>query len=244
MQKILIVDDEIEILQLVTDLLTEHNLKVITTTKGLEVEELAINKEPDLIILDINLPDIDGIEVLKNLKKRPMTSFIPVIMLTGKNSADSQIKGLLSGADDYVTKPFDVNVLYARVLSSLRRSLLQTRLKHDQFNLLKYLIHHYNHREYKIYTKLLTEYPDHPDGWSGFVPDLIIQKYSKVRCFNFETSQSLLEESLLDRIISLAKIEESTIIVRNKENLKLVAKIIRENNLQVKIKLIKKHIRR
>ena len=58
MRKILIVDDDIEILQLISDLLTERKLKVITTTKGLEVEELAIKKEPDLIILDINLPDI------------------------------------------------------------------------------------------------------------------------------------------------------------------------------------------
>lgn len=251
MRKILIVYDDIEILQLISDLLTERKLKVITTTKGLEVEELAIKKEPDLIILDINLPDIDGIEVLKNLKRQPITSFIHVIMLTGKNSADSQVKGLLSGADDYVTKPFDFNVLYARVLSAFRRSLLQTRFKHEQFNLLKYLIAHYTQRKYKVYTKLLTEYPDHPDGWSGFAPDLIIQKYDKIRCFNFETTQSLLEESLLDRLTSLASIsarlniaDKSTVIVRTKENYTLVAKIVEENKFPVKIKLFKKYIRR
>ena len=117
--------------------------------------------------------------------------------------------------------------------------------------LLKYLIRHYDRREYKIYTKLLTEYPGHPDGWSGFVPGLIIQKYDKLRCFNFETTQSLLEESLLDRLTSLASIsarlniaDKSTVIVRTKENYTLVAEIVEENKFPVKIKLFKKHIRR
>ena len=116
---------------------------------------------------------------------------------------------------------------------------------------MKYLIAHYTQRKYKVYTKLLTEYPGHPDGWSGFVPDLIIQKYDKLRCFNFETTQSLLEESLLDRLTSLANIsarlniaDKSTVIVRTKENYTLVAKIVEENKFPVKIKLFKKYIRR
>ncbi|HPY00375.1 MAG TPA: response regulator transcription factor, partial [Candidatus Marinimicrobia bacterium] len=151
MRKILAVDDDPNIIELITSYFSARGFEVYATTEGAQVLDLAISKEPDLIILDINLPDIDGLSVLKTLKNRPITAFIPVIILTAKTSADFQVDGLVTGADDYVTKPFDLNVLYARVLNSLRRSLLPTRFKHDQFNLLSYLLREYSKRGYKVY---------------------------------------------------------------------------------------------
>jgi CheY-like chemotaxis protein len=251
MRKILAVDDDPNIIELITSYFSARGFEVYATTEGAQVLDLAISKEPDLIILDINLPDIDGLSVLKTLKNRPITAFIPVIILTAKTSADFQVDGLVTGADDYVTKPFDLNVLYARVLNSLRRSLLPTRFKHDQFNLLSYLLREYSKRGYKVYSKLLDNYSPHPPYWRGYIPDMIIEKPEKLRCFNFETTQSIMEESFLDRLNSLVECHknttshfEATVIVRTMDNYKIVQKLVNEHCLPIKIKYFKKHIRR
>lgn len=247
-RKVIIVDDDAEIRGLVQEFMEGHELETVTLAEGGNVVATAIKEQPDIIILDINLPDVDGLEVLRQLKERPITSFIPVVMLTGKTSSDSQIKGLMTGADDYVTKPFDLNVLYARVVNALRRSMMQTRSKYDQYNLLRYLIHHYKKRDYIPFTKLLSEYADHPEYWKGFVPDLIIERGGKYRCFNFETSQSLLEPQFLDRLKAMADLIDSwsrplevNVIVRSKDNRKLAERIIEENQLPVTVKYIKHH---
>jgi len=245
-RKILIVDDDSEILELVQDYLEFRKISVTALSEGKHFIETAIRLEPDLVILDINLPDENGINLLKTLKSKPLTAFIPVIMLTGQSSTEIQVDGLVSGADDYVTKPFDLNILYARVISVLRRSLKQTRSKYDQMNLLRYLINRYTKRDYTIYTKMLPEYPDHPDYWRGFQPDLIVEKGAKYRCYNFEISQSILEESFIERLKLMAEIPnqwrkpiEINIVVRTKENEKIVRRIIDENDLPIPIKLIK-----
>ncbi len=246
MKKIIIVDDDPDILTVVKDFMEEHDIKVITLQRSNKALDLAIKEEPDLIILDISMPDKNGIEILKELKNNPLTDFIPVIMLTGKKSTMTQINGLASGADDYVTKPFDLNVLYARILSVSRRSLQKTRQKYDQFNLLHHLIKTYSHRNYEIYTKLLDEYPDHPQDWHGPVPDLIIDKANKRRFFCFENTQSIMEESFLERLKAFSEIilnkplqTEGNIVVRTKKNAGLVKNIIAENNYNVNVKLIK-----
>jgi len=246
-RKILVVDDDPEILELVKEYFERRQMAVVTLPEGRKAVETVLQFEPDLIILDIDMPDITGIDLLKIFKNRPMTSFIPVIMLTGKSAPSSQVNGLVSGADDYVTKPFDLNVLYARVISVLRRSLQQTRLKYDQLNLLRYLIKRYTKRDFSIYTKLLREFKDHPNYWQGFVPDLIIKKGNKYRCFNFETTQSIIEETFLDRLKTMADIIntwhksiEINIIVRTKENVKIASRIIEEDKLPITVKFIKK----
>jgi len=246
-RKVLVVDDEVEILDMVKNLLEVHDIAVETLSEASKVLDTTLKFEPDLIILDINLPDGNGIELLKILKEKPLTSFIPVILLTGQSAIDSQITGLMSGADDYVTKPFDLNLLYARVVSVLRHSLSHTRLKYDQRNLLNYLVSHYSKRDYTIFTKLGQDYPDCPKYWQGFIPDLIIEKGTKYRCFNFETTQSIVEENFLERLKAMAEIASSwrypielNIIVRTKENLKLADKIIEENRLPINVRYFKK----
>ncbi|MCK4828431.1 response regulator transcription factor [bacterium] len=121
MRKILIVDDDPEILELVKCFLEGHQITVVTLPEGRKAIETILQFEPDLIILDINMPDVNGMDLLKIFKDRPMTSFIPVIMLTGKSAPSSQVSGLVSGADDYVTKPFSLPELLARVRALLRR---------------------------------------------------------------------------------------------------------------------------
>lgn len=250
-RKVIIVDDDAEIRGLVQEFMEGQELETVTLADGGNVVATAIKEQPDIIILDINLPDVDGLEVLRQLKERPITSFIPVVMLTGKTSSDSQIKGLMTGADDYVTKPFDLNVLYARVVNALRRSMVQTRNKYDQYNLLRFLVHHYKKRDYTPFTKLLQEYADHPEYWKGFVPDLIIERGGKYRSFNFETAQSLLEPQLLDRLKAMADLIDSwhrslevNLIVRSKDNRKLAERIIKENQLPITVKYIKHHTRK
>ncbi len=247
MRKILIVDDDPEVLELVKEYFEGRQMTVITLVESRKALDTVLQIEPDLIILDINMPDVNGMDLLRTLKDQPITSFIPVIMLTGKSAPSSQVSGLVSGADDYVTKPFDLNVLYARVISVLRRSLQKTRLKYDQLNLLRYLIRRYTKRDFLIYTKLLKEFEDCPKYWKSFVPDLIIEKGNKYRCFNFESTQSIIEETFLDRLRTMADIIntwhksiEINIIIRTKENMRIVSRIIEENKLPITVKFIKK----
>jgi len=251
MRKILLIDDDVSIIELVTEFLSQYKYKIVSSTSGRQTTALALSEEPDLIILDINLPDVDGLTILDNLKKQPITTFIPVIMLTGQSSTEFQVSGLLTGADDYITKPFDLKVLHARIVNALRRSLLPTRFKHDQFNLMRYLAQVYSRRGYDIFSKQLDGYPAHPPNWQGFVPDMIISKLIKLRCFNFETTHTLLDETFIERLTSLADCRKNStgrfaadIVVRTKDNARLVKKLIAEYGLDLAVKLIRRHVRR
>lgn len=121
--KILVVDDEKNILELIRFNLELNQFNVVTAMDG--EEAIALIKETadiDLIILDLMLPNIDGIEVCRILKRNEKTKNIPIIMLTAKGTETDKIFGLETGADDYVTKPFSVKELTARVKAQLRRS--------------------------------------------------------------------------------------------------------------------------
>ena len=122
-QKILVVDDEPDLVELVKDVLERNDYSVISAGNA----DLAIKKvresKPDLIILDLNLPGIGGIEVCRILKRDKKTNSIPIIMLTVKSTETDKIAGLEAGADDYMTKPFSTGELVARVKAVLRRIL-------------------------------------------------------------------------------------------------------------------------
>jgi len=247
MRRILAIDDNSEIRELVEAYFSARKMEVKTLPDGSEAIETIIQFEPDIIILDINLPGKSGLDLLSSFKRHPIAAHIPVIMLTSHVESTTQIKGLVSGADDYVTKPCDPNILYARVLSVLRRTLSQTRNKCDQINLLQYLIHLNEKRGYKIYTKLLEKYENHPVWWKCFVPDLIVEKEQKYRCYNFETTQSLMEDTFLERMKTMAYIQKFlkvevylNLIVRKKENEKLALRLIKENDLPISVKLVTK----
>ncbi|MCZ7381023.1 MAG: response regulator [Candidatus Methanoperedens sp.] len=121
-QKIMIVDDEMATLLPLKRSLESEDYLVIEAYDGYEAIKKAKTEMPELIILDIMLPGMDGIETCSQLKKDVITEKIPIIMLTAKDEVRHIVKGLEIGADDYVTKPFNLNELKARIKSVLRRS--------------------------------------------------------------------------------------------------------------------------
>ena len=113
-ETILVVEDEKNILELIRYNLEQAGYKVLTAARGdLGLEQARKNK-PALIVLDLMLPEIDGLEICKILKQNDKTSHIPIIMLTAKSEVSDRIVGLELGADDYVTKPFSPKELAAR----------------------------------------------------------------------------------------------------------------------------------
>jgi two-component system phosphate regulon response regulator PhoB len=121
--KILVVEDEIDIQQLVAHNLRSADFDVLTAQDGYEALSLAKNHLPNLIILDLMLPGLDGFEVCKELKRSPVTQKIPVLMLTARGEEVDRIVGLELGADDYVVKPFSPRELILRVRAILKRSV-------------------------------------------------------------------------------------------------------------------------
>ncbi|MGV3022877.1 response regulator YycF [Streptococcus suis] len=121
MKKILVVDDERPISDIIKFNMTREGYEVVTAFDGREALEVFEAEFPDIVILDLMLPELDGLEVARNIRK---TSNVPIIMLSAKDSEFDKVIGLEIGADDYVTKPFSNRELQARVKALLRRSEL------------------------------------------------------------------------------------------------------------------------
>ncbi len=119
-ETILIIDDEKDILKLLQYNLEKEGYPVLTAQTGETGLELAKSKKPDLVILDIMLPGMDGLEVCKLLRTTSQTKNIPIFMLTAKNTEVDQVVGLELGASDYIAKPFSVKVLLARLKNIFR----------------------------------------------------------------------------------------------------------------------------
>jgi two-component system KDP operon response regulator KdpE len=116
---VLIIDDDPMNIQLVTDTLRQQDYAVISAPDGPHGLRAMYEHHPDLIILDVNMPTMDGWTVCQRIRE---VSNVPVVMLTARDAPEEIIKGLDIGADDYVTKPFDIKVLLARVRATLRRA--------------------------------------------------------------------------------------------------------------------------
>jgi len=147
MRKILIVEDESNIRQLVKYNLEKEGYQVVEAVDGLQGLKLARAEKPDLMMLDLMLPLMDGLEVCRNLKGNPATSALPIIMLTAKSEEIDKVIGLELGADDYMTKPFSPRELVARVKAVLRRSQKGTTLSGElsvgrlRFNFSRYEVY-------------------------------------------------------------------------------------------------------
>ena len=126
-QSVLVVDDEEDLLELVRYNLTREGYRVACVGTGEEALKAARKQPPDLIVLDLMLPAVDGLEVRRRLKSEPKTRDIPIIMLTAKSEESDMVAGLERWADDYIAKPFSPRVLSARVKALLRRRENQTR---------------------------------------------------------------------------------------------------------------------
>ncbi len=119
---IAIIDDEPDILQLVVLQLKKNGFRTAGFANASGFYSFLNEKSPDLVILDLMLPDIDGVEICRQLRSNPQTAKIPIIMLTARSEEFDKVLGLEIGADDYVTKPFSTRELVARVKAVLRRS--------------------------------------------------------------------------------------------------------------------------
>jgi two-component system phosphate regulon response regulator PhoB len=122
-EKVLIVDDEPDILELLRFNLSREGYQVSSAASGEEALGIAQSEIPDLIVLDLMLPGVDGLEVTKILKNNSGTRDIPIVMLTAKGEEADIVTGLELGADDYITKPFSTRILIARVKAVLRRKV-------------------------------------------------------------------------------------------------------------------------
>ncbi len=125
-QKILIIEDDLDVADMLTAYFRVQGYDVFTVNWGEDGVRAATTSRPDLIILDIRLPDIDGYEVARRLRSDRKTATIPIIFLTEKRDRADKLQGLELGADDYITKPFDVQELRLRVRNALRRASQDT----------------------------------------------------------------------------------------------------------------------
>jgi two-component system alkaline phosphatase synthesis response regulator PhoP len=123
---ILVVEDEEDVLELLRFNLTREGFSVSTATRGEDGLKAVAQKRPDIIVLDLMLPGLGGLEVCRQLKRDPKTSGIPIVMVTAKSEEADIVVGLEVGADDYVTKPFSIKVLISRLRVTLRRQQSQT----------------------------------------------------------------------------------------------------------------------
>ncbi|NKB69226.1 MAG: response regulator [Candidatus Latescibacteria bacterium] len=132
--RILVVDDTPSIVKALRLQLTAEGYEVLAAANGPEALALAAQDDPDLVLLDVMMPGMDGYEVSRRLKKRQGTNFVPIIMVTARTETESVVQGLESGADEYLTKPFDTVELSARIKTMLRiRRMFQenTRLRRE-----------------------------------------------------------------------------------------------------------------
>ncbi len=127
--KVLVVDDDSNISELLRLYLEKDGFNVITCGDGMQAVELQKSQSPDIILLDIMLPGLDGWQVCKEIRK---TSEVPIIMITAKSETFDKVLGLELGADDYVSKPFDAKEVVARVKAVLRRSGQSTKDSGDE----------------------------------------------------------------------------------------------------------------
>jgi len=130
MKKILIIEDDRTIVEALADTFQFHDFEVMTAANGKDGYHLFAEQKPDLIILDIMLPGLDGYDICKKIRKEDQR--IPIIMLTAKSQESDKLLGFELGADDYVTKPFSIKELVARVKAVLKRSVQGNHNSKDQ----------------------------------------------------------------------------------------------------------------
>jgi PleD family two-component response regulator len=123
---ILVVEDDVDVADMLNAYFRVQGYEVTTAHWGEEAVRVSLSSQPDLVILDIRLPDIDGYEVARRLRDNRRTADIPIIFLTEKRDRADRLQGLQLGADDYITKPFDIQELRLRVRNALRRSTMST----------------------------------------------------------------------------------------------------------------------
>lgn len=140
-ETILVVEDEEDILELIRYNLAKEGYQVLYSYTGEDGLVKAFNHSPSLVLLDLMLPGLDGLEVCKRLKRDPRSQHIPIIMVTARGEEADVVTGLELGADDYITKPFSPRVLLARIRSVLRRRSQSPEESNDPLSIHDVVIH-------------------------------------------------------------------------------------------------------
>lgn len=140
---VLVVDDDIHILRMLQRMLELEGYRVLTASSGVAALDIFDEKTPELVLLDIMLPDMDGYTVCRNIRE---FSQLPIIMITAKGNDEEKVQGLDAGADDYVTKPFSANELVARMRAVLRRTRLWDEHPEPAFSFQDLVIDFVRHR--------------------------------------------------------------------------------------------------
>lgn len=182
-EKILVVDDEAHIVELIKYNLEANGYKVYAAYDGREALKAAYERDIDLMILDLMLPGVDGLEVCKTMKRDEKAKNIPIIMLTAKGEEFDRILGLELGADDYITKPFSVRELMARVKVVLRRASADS-----QYN------------TFIRIGSLTVDIDKHEVLKNGEKLDLTLKEFELLKLLINNKGKVLTRDSLLDRI--------------------------------------------
>jgi DNA-binding response OmpR family regulator len=143
-RRILVVDDEVRMVRFIRLNLEHDGFQVIEAYNGMQALERMRTNLPDLVLLDVMMPDIDGFEVLRTIRE---ISQVPVIMLTAKGEEDDRVRGLELGADDYITKPFSPREMVSRVRAVLRRTETTTSITHGLIEVDEHLKINFDRRE-------------------------------------------------------------------------------------------------
>ena len=189
---ILIIDDEQPIVDILVYNLQKEGYKTIEAGDGLTAVELATEKRPDLILLDIMLPKLDGLSVCKRIKN----SFnVPIIMLTAKDAEIDKIVGLELGADDYITKPFSVRELMARVKANLRKAEVTTNVVEEE------KVEQAEHKANKIEVgDLSLDLDKFEVKVRGQIIDLTLREFEVLKYLAKQPGQVVTREVLLEKV--------------------------------------------
>lgn len=184
--KVLVVDDEKNIVSILAFNLKKEGYEVITAYDGKQAIEAAFKEDPDLILLDIMMPEINGFEACKKIREKMNT---PIIMLTARAEELDKVLGLELGADDYVTKPFSVRELIARVKANLRRKPEVNEIKQEQEseNSLKFKDIVIDMDKYEVRKR-------------GIPLELTLREYELVKFLASQKSQIFSRENLLEKV--------------------------------------------
>ena len=182
--KVLVVDDEEHIVELLKFNLENTGYKVITANNGNDAIRLAKENKPDLVLLDFMLPGMDGFDVCKEIKRNTETRKTAIIMLTAKGEEVDKILGLELGADDYITKPFSIRELLARVKAVLRRS---ANVKTEEINVFEsgHLNVNFERHEVKV---------------NGEKVDMTLKEFELLEILIKNRGKSLQRETLLEKV--------------------------------------------
>ncbi|MEA4973921.1 MAG: response regulator YycF [Candidatus Metalachnospira sp.] len=183
-QTVLVVDDEKNIVNIIAFNLKKEGYEVLTAGDGEEAVEIACSKQPNLILLDIMMPKMDGYEACKRIREKYN---MPIIMLTARAEEIDKVLGLEMGADDYVTKPFGTRELIARVKANLRRSLVKGNGAKSSDNILKF-------------DKLEIDLDKFEARKNGEVLELTFREFELLKFLAQNLKQVFSRETLLERV--------------------------------------------